>query len=93
MCGSSSSRRRNAAVAEVGKHRHELEGAIAFAAWMGVHAALLTSMRARTSAFVEWAWDYFGAASGDAILDEADQIPANWDDDDEPVARSSATSG
>ena len=29
---------RNAAVAEVGAHRHELHGAIAFAAWLGVHA-------------------------------------------------------
>ena len=29
---------RNAAVAEVGEHRHELEGVIAFAAWLGVHA-------------------------------------------------------
>ena len=29
---------RNAAVAEVGKRRHEVEGPIAFAAWLGVHA-------------------------------------------------------
>ena len=29
---------RNSAVAEVGEHRHELHGAIAFAAWLGVHA-------------------------------------------------------
>jgi NADH dehydrogenase len=73
---------RNSAVAEVGEHRHELEGAIAFAAWIGVHAALLTSMRARVSAFVEWAWDYFGAAGGDAILDEAEQTRIDWSDDD-----------
>ncbi len=75
---------RNAAVAEVGEHRHELEGSIAFAAWIGVHAALLTSMRARMSAFVEWAWDYFGAVSGDAILDETSQLNINWSDDDDP---------
>ena len=30
---------RKAAVAEVGEHRHELHGRIAFAAWLGVHAA------------------------------------------------------
>ena len=32
---------RKAAVAEVGEHRHELHGRIAFAAWLGVHAQLL----------------------------------------------------
>src|SRR5262249_18658596 len=36
---------RNAAVAEVGTKRHELQGAIAFAAWLGVHAALMSSLR------------------------------------------------
>ncbi len=60
---------RNAAVAEVGEHRHELQGAIAFAAWLGVHAALLTTGRAKVEAFIEWAWDYFGGARGDQILD------------------------
>src|SRR6201993_202945 len=69
---------RNAAVAEVGERRHELEGAIAFAAWLGVHALLLTSMRARMEAFVEWAWDYFGRPAGDAILDQPDQMQVNW---------------
>jgi NADH:ubiquinone reductase (H+-translocating) len=38
---------RNAAVAEVGKHRHELSGPIAFAAWLGVHALLLVPTRAK----------------------------------------------
>ena len=33
---------RNAAIAEVGKHRHQVEGPLAFAAWLGVHAMLLT---------------------------------------------------
>jgi NADH:ubiquinone reductase (H+-translocating) len=73
---------RNAAVAEVGEHRHELEGAVAFAAWIGVHAVLLTSMRARMAAFVEWAWDYFGAATGDAVLDVTSELNINWNDDD-----------
>ena len=51
---------RNSAVAEVGEHRHELQGAIAFAAWLGAYAALLSSTRAKIEAFMEWAWDYFG---------------------------------
>jgi NADH dehydrogenase len=50
---------RNAAVAEVGKHRHEVEGPFAFAAWLGVHASLLSGAHSKTDAFLTWAWDYF----------------------------------
>ena len=50
---------RNAAVAEVGKHRHQVEGPIAFAAWLGVHAMLLSGVHSKTDAFLTWAWDYF----------------------------------
>jgi hypothetical protein len=32
----------NSAVAEVGAHHHEVHGPVAFAAWLGVHLALLT---------------------------------------------------
>ncbi len=81
---------RNSAVAEVGEHRHELQGAIAFAAWLGVHAALLSSTRAKIEAFLEWAWDYFGGAHGDAVLDRAEELQINWNDDGEE--RISATS-
>ena len=50
---------RNAAVAEVGKHHHQVEGPIAFAAWLGVHAMLLSGVHSKTDAFLTWAWDYF----------------------------------
>jgi NADH:ubiquinone reductase (H+-translocating) len=50
---------RNAAVAEVGKHRHQVEGPIAFAAWLGVHAMLLSGVHSKTDAFLNWAWEYF----------------------------------
>ena len=50
---------RGAAMAEVGAHRHELHGAIAFAAWLGVHASLMTGVRNRIDAFVAWGSDYF----------------------------------
>ena len=50
---------RNAAVAEVGRHRHQVEGPIAFAAWLGVHASLLSGAHSKTDAFLSWAWDYF----------------------------------
>ena len=32
---------RGAAIAEVGAHRHELHGVVAFSAWLGVHSALM----------------------------------------------------
>ena len=77
---------RNSAVAEVGEHRHELQGAIAFAAWIGVHAALLSSTRAKVEAFVEWAWEYFGGSRGDAILDRSEELQIDWNEDGEEMA-------
>ena len=46
---------RGAAIAEVGEHRHELHGVIAFSAWLGVHATLMTGVRNRVDAFITWA--------------------------------------
>ncbi|WP_158792141.1 NAD(P)/FAD-dependent oxidoreductase [Granulicella sp. L60] len=63
---------RNAAVAEVGSNRHTVTGTLAFAAWLGVHALLLTTVRAKVETFVEWAWEYFGHVHVDAILDRPD---------------------
>jgi NADH dehydrogenase len=74
---------RNAAVAEVGENRHELQGPVAFAMWIGVHAALLSTTRARIEAFVEWAWDYFGKIKGDRVLDRFSQENIRWSDDED----------
>ncbi len=74
---------RNAAVAEVGEHRHELQGPVAFAAWLGVHAALLTTARAKIETFVEWGWDYFGKGHADPVLDRMSQANINWNADEE----------
>lgn len=82
---------RNAAVAEVGEHRHELQGAIAFAAWLGVHAALLTTSRAKVEAFLEWSWDYFGKTRADPVLDLAAETKVDWSDDGQEEPRKSAT--
>jgi NADH:ubiquinone reductase (H+-translocating) len=82
---------RNAAVAEVGKNRHELEGAVAFAAWLGVHAALLTSSRAKVEAFMEWAWAYFGGSREADILDRPEELQINWNDEDEVKAANNET--
>jgi NADH:ubiquinone reductase (H+-translocating) len=72
---------RNAAVAEVGSHRHELTGPLAFAAWLGVHAVLLTA-RAKVDAFLEWAWDYFGNAHVDPVLDRPNEMNIDWNADE-----------
>jgi len=79
---------RKAAVAEVGPHHHELQGAIAFAAWLGVHAALLTPARAKVEAFIEWAWDYFSEVRGDQVLDRFREEAIDWNADPPPGAQS-----
>ncbi len=77
---------RNAAVAEVGERRHELEGFIGFAAWLGVHVALLSTNRAKVETFFEWAWDYFGKRRGVQILDRTMEARIDWDGVALPVA-------
>lgn len=50
---------RKAAIAEIGSHRHELHGRIAFAAWLGVHAQLLSNATAEIDAFLRWADEFY----------------------------------
>jgi NADH dehydrogenase len=50
---------RKAAVAEMGAHRHEMHGRIAFAAWLGVHAELLSNTGAELKSFIAWANDFY----------------------------------
>ena len=72
---------RNAAVAEVGKRRHQVEGPIAFAAWLGVHAMLLNGAHSKTDAFLSWGWDYFDRDHAATV--EASTTPRRiaWGDD------------
>jgi len=74
---------RDAAVAEVGADRHELQGPIAFAAWLGVHASLLTTARAKIETFVEWGWDFFRKVHADPVLDRTSQVNIDWNADEE----------
>jgi NADH dehydrogenase len=72
---------RGAAVAEVGPHRHELHGPVAFAAWLGVHAALMSGVRNRVEAFIDWGWDYFSKTRGPQLLDQrSDAARIDWGD-------------
>lgn len=73
---------RNAAVAEIGRHRHQVDGPIAFAAWLGVHAMLLSGVHARTDAFLTWAWDYFDRDHAATLEASARPRRIAWGDDD-----------
>jgi NADH dehydrogenase len=88
---------RGSAVAEVGAHRHELHGVVAFSAWLGVHAMLLTGVRNRIDAFVSWGWDYFGKSHGPQVLDRSDVARIDWGDGseelDEPPSAPAARDG
>ena len=73
---------KNAAIAEVGEHRHELEGVVAYSMWLGVHLALLTGLQVKVETFVDWVWDYFSKGRGPQLLDRSDAARINWHDDD-----------
>ena len=75
---------RGSAIAEVGAHRHELHGSIAFASWLGVHAMLMTGVRNRIDAFVTWGWDYFSKTRGPQVLDRSEAAHIDWGQDDAP---------
>jgi NADH dehydrogenase len=71
---------RNAAVAEMGAKRHELDGPIAFAAWLGVHALLMSGVRQRIEAFIQWGWNYFSRSLAVQVLDRSDENRIDWGD-------------
>ncbi len=76
---------RNAAVAEVGPHHHQVDGPLAFAAWLGLHAMLLSGAHSKSDAFMSWAWDYFDRDH--AAVVEASATPARiaWADEEGDV--------
>jgi NADH dehydrogenase len=76
---------RGAAIAEVGPHRHELHGAVACSASLGVHASLMVGVRNRIDAFVAWASDTFSSFRGPQMLDRSDAAQIDWDDDPVPA--------
>jgi NADH dehydrogenase len=78
-----------AAVAEMGKHHHELHGHVAFAAWLGVHAWLMSGVRTRVDAFVAWASDFVGSSRASSIIVDTDKARIDWGDEegsDEPLS-------
>jgi NADH dehydrogenase len=77
------------AVAEMGKHHHEMHGHIAFAAWLGIHAYLMTGVRDRSDAFMDWGWDYVSKDRTSQKLDRSNTSKINWGDDDQVEAADS----
>ena len=71
---------RGAAVAEFGKKRHEMHGAVAFASWLGVHAYLMSGIRSRVDAFVSWGWDYFSGNRSPGLIDHPEEATVDWSD-------------
>ena len=53
----------------------------AFATWLGVHSLLMTGVRNRIDAFVNWGWDYFSDSRGPQVLDRSSAARIDWDDD------------
>jgi NADH dehydrogenase len=74
---------RSAAVVELGERRHELHGMVAVAAWLGVHAYLMSGIRTRIEAFIDWTWTYFARSRGPQVLDRSEAARINWQDDAE----------
>ena len=80
---------RGAAVAQV--KGIELHGKLAFTAWLGVHAALMTGGSNRVNAFKSWAIDYFGKNRAPEALDRSGTPRMQWEDDD--AVATAATAG
>jgi NADH:ubiquinone reductase (H+-translocating) len=72
---------RGAAVAALGPRRREIHGPPAFAAWLGVHAMLMTGSRNRVEAILDWGWDYFSRTRGPQVLDRAEAADIDWTED------------
>jgi NADH:ubiquinone reductase (H+-translocating) len=82
---------RSAAVVELGEKRHELHGMVAVAAWLGVHIYLMSGVRNRIEAFVDWTWNCFSGSRGPQTLDRTDVARINWSEDAPPQTISSAS--
>ena len=71
---------RGAAIAEVGKHHHEVHGQLAHIAWLGVHASLMTGTD-KIEAIIDWGWDRFSKTGGPHVLDRGEEAEIDWNDD------------
>ena len=68
---------RGAAVAEVGPKRRQIQGPLAFLAWLGVHAALLSGVWQRVGAIASWGAAYFTRSRPQIVLTSDTGKPRN----------------
>lgn len=80
---------RDAATAEIGKKRHELEGPSPSQRGC-VHALRMSGVRHRVEAFVNWAWTYFSRCRPIQVLDRSDVQRIDWGEDREAGDASTA---
>jgi NADH dehydrogenase len=79
-----------AAVAEMGAHHHELHGHVAFAAWLGIHAWLMSGVHERVDSFVSWGWDFLGSSRSGALFEDPERSRIDWGDEDDADPSSAA---
>jgi NADH dehydrogenase len=72
---------RGAAIAELGKNHHEVEGPLAHMAWLGVHASLMTGTRDKVETIIDWGWDRYSKTGGPHVLDRGEATDIDWEDD------------
>ncbi len=53
---------------------------MAFAAWLGVHAMLLSGVHSKTDAFLSWAWDYFDRDHASTLANQSQPHRIAWSD-------------
>jgi NADH dehydrogenase len=78
------------AIAAMGPKRREVHGPVAFFAWLGVHAMLMTGVRTRIETVIDWCWTLFSRTRGPQVLDRADAAQIDWSDEEEPAAPAEA---
>ncbi|MBS0654750.1 MAG: NAD(P)/FAD-dependent oxidoreductase [Verrucomicrobia bacterium] len=69
---------RNAAVVEVGKKRRELTGFFAFLTWLSVHSVLLSTLRQRIEALMQWSCGYFSKNNDFQTIDRIKDAHIIW---------------
>jgi NADH:ubiquinone reductase (H+-translocating) len=70
----------------LGRKRRELEGPIAFAAWKGIHALLMSTVRNKVEAFSNRAWKYFGTSRLIQVLDRTSEAHIYPDGDTDELS-------
>jgi NADH dehydrogenase len=84
---------RGSAIAAMGPRRREVHGPVAFAAWLGVHGALMTGVRARLHALADWAGANVSRMRGAQVMDRADAAAIDWSEERPAEPTTPMTSG